>query len=221
MNKTTGESRSDLLKWLNDKFNIQYEKIEQVCTGAAFCVIMDAIFPNKVAMSKVNFNAKFDYEYVQNFKILQSVFSQQSVPRTIEVQRLIQGRYLDNLEFLQFMKKYYDTKVGDDRSQDRPEKRPRENSQTEKPVVKLQNSNPNPKIDFKRDSNRVVSSTPQINPSALSMKMTELQVTVSNLAKERDFYFSKMRQIEILCATQESNPLCDEIKKILYDDQEE
>ena len=40
---------------------------------------MDAVYPGKVAMSKVNFEARYDYEYVGNYKVLQNVFDKQGV----------------------------------------------------------------------------------------------------------------------------------------------
>ena len=35
-----------LLKWLNDFFDAGYSKVEQTCTGAMHCQIMDAIYPS-------------------------------------------------------------------------------------------------------------------------------------------------------------------------------
>jgi hypothetical protein len=55
-------SRKDCLDWLNGLLGLNYTKVEQVCNGAAFCQIMDAIFPGKVPLHKVNFGAKLQYE---------------------------------------------------------------------------------------------------------------------------------------------------------------
>lgn len=39
-----GESRSELVAWVNDLLQINYTKIEQCGTGAAYCQIMDSIY---------------------------------------------------------------------------------------------------------------------------------------------------------------------------------
>ncbi len=39
-----GESRSELLAWLNELLQINYTKIEQCGTGAAYCQILDSIY---------------------------------------------------------------------------------------------------------------------------------------------------------------------------------
>eukprot|EP00727_Mastigamoeba_balamuthi_P012496 m51a1_g787 putative microtubule-associated protein rp eb family member 1 isoform x1 (303) ;mRNA; f:627354-628702 len=101
-------SRKELLQWLNDLLQLNYTKVEQVCSGAAFCQIMDALHPGKVALQKVNFNAKLEHEYVQNFKILQASFERCGIDKFVEVSKLIQGKMQDNLEFLQWMKCYFD-----------------------------------------------------------------------------------------------------------------
>jgi len=46
---------------------------------------MDAIYPNTFNISKVKWGAKFDYEFVENYKVLQNAFDKNGVKRHIEV----------------------------------------------------------------------------------------------------------------------------------------
>ncbi len=50
------------------------------------------------------------------------------------------------------------------------------------------------------------------------MKLMELKLTVDGLEKERDFYFSKLRDIELVCQEQdtENNSIISRIIDILY-----
>jgi len=99
--------RYEVLNWLNDLLKLDYTKIEQACSAAAYCQIMDAIYPGQVPLQKVKFNAMHEYEYVQNFKVLQSVFDKMGIDKYIDVNKLIKGKYQDNFEFLQWIKKIF------------------------------------------------------------------------------------------------------------------
>lgn len=59
-------------------------------------------------MGKVKWQAKHDYEYVENFKVLQQAFAKNEIKRYIDVDKLIKAKYQDNLELLQWMKRYFD-----------------------------------------------------------------------------------------------------------------
>jgi RP/EB family microtubule-associated protein len=63
---------------------------------------------NTVPMNKLNWSASQDFEYVGNYKILQSCFTKLNIDRFIDVDRLISGKYMDNLEFMQWFKRYYE-----------------------------------------------------------------------------------------------------------------
>ena len=46
---------------------------------------MDAIYPGTFNLSKVKWGAKFDYEYVENYKVLQSAFDKNGIKKHIDV----------------------------------------------------------------------------------------------------------------------------------------
>lgn len=52
----------------------------------------------------------------------------------------------------------------------------------------------------------------------LTSQMTEMRLNFEGLEKERDFYFSKLRDIEILCQDDEQSqsPFVQKILEILY-----
>ena len=41
-------SRHDLLAWVNDCLISTYVKVEELCSGAAYCQFMDMLFPGKL-----------------------------------------------------------------------------------------------------------------------------------------------------------------------------
>ena len=52
--------------------------------------------------------AKSEYEYMSNFKILQAAFKSHKIDKPIPVERLIKCKMQDNLEFMQWLKKFWD-----------------------------------------------------------------------------------------------------------------
>ncbi|EGV64020.1 microtubule integrity protein mal3 [Yamadazyma tenuis] len=101
-----GESRTELLKWLNNTLDLSYTKVEQCGNGAAYCQLMDSIYQD-VPMARVKMGAKTDYDCSTNMKILQASFQKHGVSRNIDVDRIIKCRLQDNLELLQWLKKYW------------------------------------------------------------------------------------------------------------------
>jgi RP/EB family microtubule-associated protein len=110
MNGAFFVGKNEILKWVNISLKLNLTKIEQACTGAVYCQIIDSIHSGKVKMHKVNWKAKLEHEYISNYKILQQAFDDCKITKRIEVEKLIKGKYQDNLEFLQWMKRYYEEK---------------------------------------------------------------------------------------------------------------
>lgn len=101
-----GESRTELLNWLNELLHLNYKKIEECGIGAAYCQIMDSIYGD-LPMHRVKFNATAEYEFLTNYKVLQSCFTKHHIEKTVYVEKLIRCRFQDNLEFLQWIKKFW------------------------------------------------------------------------------------------------------------------
>ena len=66
---------------------LQLTKIEQCATGAVYCQIIDAIYPASFSLAKVKWGAKFDYEFIENYKVLNGAFLKNGIKRNIEVSK--------------------------------------------------------------------------------------------------------------------------------------
>ncbi|XP_027077795.1 microtubule-associated protein RP/EB family member 1C-like [Coffea arabica] len=240
--------RSEILTWINSTLHLNLTKVEEACTGAVQCQLMDAVHPGTVPMHKVNFDAKTEYEMIQNYKVLQDVFNKLKITKHIEVNKLIKGRPLDNLEFMQWMKRYCDTVNGGSINSYNALERRREASKggkdTSKKSVPSQPSTKSaaPAAAKHAPHNARRSDAPHVNIASQAVKssrpsssggssvyseaertayeqqITELKLSVDSLEKERDFYFAKLRDIEILCQCPEIENLfvVEAIKRILY-----
>jgi len=234
--------RGELLAWINDFFHLPYTKIEQCASGALYCQVVDALAPGKIALSKVNFEAKHEYEYVNNFKVLQSGFDRIAIKKHIEVDKLIKGKYMDNLEFLQWMKRYFDLNYRgqeyDAIAQRGRSKGGQVSSATKtakvgttlmapqrKTVLKAPNTN----IPAKSQTAAVAQKNApecgdqqQKQVDELKAEVNRLRVTVEDLEKERDFFFNKLQEIEVICHTEDQeSEFVQKIQHILYGDSRE
>ncbi|ORZ02698.1 calponin homology domain-containing protein [Syncephalastrum racemosum] len=242
-----GESRTELLAWLNDLLQTNYTKVEQAGTGAAYCQIFDSIYGD-VHMSKVKFDTKHEYEYVGNYKILQHTFTKHKVDKVIPVDRLTKCKFQDNLEFMQWVKRFWEQNfpggaydaLGRRKGGAGPVKSVAGGGRVTTTARRTAAGGAARSTASRASSGRVSSSSARAdvmdNHSQsviidLNKQISELKLTVDGLEKERDFYFGKLRDIEIMvqeeldAAEQEQPghvelPIMKEIQAILYSTEE-
>mmetsp|Transcript_32861 Transcript_32861/g.71713 ORF Transcript_32861/g.71713 Transcript_32861/m.71713 type:complete len:332 (-) Transcript_32861:86-1081(-) len=266
-------SRSELLHWVNSLLNVNLAKVEQCSSGAVYCQILDACHPGTVAMRKVNWMARTDHEHIPNYKVLQAAFDRNSIEKYIDVDKLIRGKYQDNLEFLQWMKCYWERQGGPGRSdydpvqsrEGRPvppwarplslpgglstqraapgekenQRPPQADVSSGKPLTSratggqtanvtrvasgvsargnarhLTTSASGAEIGLSHRQNDAPAKDPaaqaalhheveelRTKSAAQEEELTDLRSTLDGLERERDYYFRKLRSVEILCTT--------------------
>ncbi|NXK42439.1 MARE3 protein, partial [Piprites chloris] len=225
-------SRHDMLAWVNDSLQLNYTKIEQLCSGAAYCQFMDMLFPGCVHLRKVKFQAKLEHEYIHNFKVLQAAFKKMGVDKIIAVERLVKGKFQDNFEFIQWFKKFFDAnydgkeynpllaRQGQDVA---PPPNPGDHiyNKSKKPIGTADpGAQPAGRGDPARGAggHRRVTGGPEGSGHFPLPQLMDLKLTVDGLEKERDFYFSKLRDIELICQEHENenSPIITGIVSVLY-----
>ncbi|KAE8695069.1 Microtubule-associated protein RP/EB family member 1B [Hibiscus syriacus] len=215
--------RNEILTWINSRL--------QAASGDVQCQMIDMTYPGAVPMHKVNFDAKAEYDMIQNYKISSHMIPVTLSLQHIEVNRLVKGRPLDNLEFLQWLKRYCDSVNGGimNENYDPVERRFKvgkdENLKAARSksleAINLHNSAPgdaaclNKNSVYKRGKSGVAAASSEAKEiitfelflaffiiySPIFITFTDLKLSVDLLEKEGDFYFAKLRDIEILCQT--------------------
>jgi microtubule-associated protein, RP/EB family len=243
--------RKEIMDFVNTTLELRLNKVEETASGCVACQLLDMMFPNTVPMSKVDWSANKNFEYVANYKILQTCFTKLHIDRHIDVDRLISGKYMDNLEFMQWFKRYFELNGGEKGSYDcrgqrakgkggssvlnaslKPSGMPTPAAKkvvasirrSSKPPVPL-NRAPAPFASGATQNTVTVDTPPPVPPRTAVKKFddahdlihltseiavlnsvrednerafNELRLEMDGLEKERDFYFDKLRDIEII-----------------------
>ncbi len=176
-------------------------------------------------MGRVKFNVNTEYAYLQNLKILQSAshppsippplathtnsytdcFTRHGIERSIPVESLIKCKMQDNLEFLQWTKDHWDQyypggdydAVGRRRASGQPTAAPAARTSAATSGAARRGGTTTPSSGA-----RGLAPRGAVGGGAASAQLVQenntLKETVGGLERERDFYFSKLRDIELL-----------------------
>jgi hypothetical protein len=274
-------SRHDMLGWINETLSLQYSKIEEMCSGAAYCQFLDMLFPGVISLKKVKFATKLEHEYINNWKILQSCLKKVGIDKLIPIERLVKGRFQDNFEFAQWFKKFFDANYNGEEYDPvaarggeavatgiKPPKpssgtrRGFERKDVSAPIVRSPAGKVTASSQVRSPPNRIgvgarkppgttksagvvkttksapggaknVRSPPQVSAShtkeledlreevkSLKDQLIEAQAAMQELEVERDFYFAKLRDIEVICQDHEEEPTVKGILEIMYQTEE-
>lgn len=202
-------------------------------------------------MGRVKFGVNTEYAYIQNFKILQSTcapwsssstgfsnnladaFARHGIERTIPIESLTKCKMQDNLEFLQWSKRYWDQyfpgheydavarrKAAGTAAPPGPAARTSAVGATRKPATTS-----TARAAPRTGSAAGVGAAGGAATMALRQENETMKEAIAGLEKERDFYFSKLRDIELLLQTaieqdpeieKDDNGLVRNIQAILY-----
>lgn len=125
-------------------------------------------------------------------------FAKHQIDKPIPVESLVKCKMQDNLEFLQWTKKFWDLNFPD---HDYDAVGRRKNA----PIASTGSAAPRATSSTAaRRAPAAVAAAPRVAKTAgpataaLQQEVTTLRETVGSLERERDFYFNKLRQIELL-----------------------
>ena len=234
-------SRSQLLTWLNNLLSLSLSKIEETCTGAVACQLAHMMFPGSVNVKKVKFNARMEHEYLQNYKILQTAFNRNNISKSVEVSKLVRGKYQDNLEFMQWFKAFFEQQAsagnkftenydasavrsggsggngggGGKRVRSRKGKGGTDRSKVPEDAVNFKGASEDtacatlkPSKNTSKSAMAMAVSEPSDESSVIASLRSEISSLKSSLdllkssnhglTLERDFYFAKLRDVEVM-----------------------
>ncbi|XP_065075869.1 microtubule-associated protein RP/EB family member 1-like isoform X1 [Ochlerotatus camptorhynchus] len=241
---TDNLSRKEMLAWVNRTLLSEFKKIEELCTGAAYCQMMDILFPGSVPLKRVKYCTNLEHDFLNNLKIFQNTLVSMQVEKAVPIDRLIKGRFQDNFEFLQWFKKFFDANY-DGKEYDPVGARNHHSMAYGTPNTLRPNQRANVsggpkgtgsgsgggggglKTTYKSGEKKT---TPEIKISAelmeqvqtLMQERDDLTLKMETAELERDYYYQKLTLIETLINDDDNElhrDLCDRAKEIMYSEE--
>jgi RP/EB family microtubule-associated protein len=176
----------------------------------------------------------------------QASFKKMNVDKIIPVDRLVKGRFQDNFEFIQWFKKFFDANydgqpydpiaarggldLGVNAAASPKPMASKTSAVTSKSSAVTSKASTVASKPPVANSNRRTNATPAAGSAArapspvanyqqleeLTGQLIESKLTIEGLEKERDFYFGKLRDIELICREMEESECTQKMLAVLY-----
>merc|ERR1719474_268792 len=195
------------------------------------------LFTGSVQLRRVKFQTQLEHEFIQNFKLAQVAFTKLGVEKVIPIDRLTKGKFQDNFQFLQWFKKFFDANYDGtpyDAFVERGEiplgqgllkaQQPLHGSRGS---ITRQSSQKSPVTPRRRQATRqqsraysaghdVVTAAARAKIEDLTQQAVEMKLTIEGLEKERDFYFGKLRDVEMIVQDNNNGEMGKAVLDVLY-----
>ncbi|XP_058126671.1 microtubule-associated protein RP/EB family member 1-like [Anopheles ziemanni] len=233
-------SRIELLAWINRTLLSDFKKVEELCTGAAYCQLMDVLFPGCISIKRVKYCTNVEHDFLSNLRMFQNALVQLKVDRSVPIERLAKGRFQDNFEFLQWFKKFFDANY-DGKEYDPQAARNHVpmgygTPNTLRPSQKLNTgssgglgaamkragsngSTSRLQAAGKGGKNTVSEQKAWEKISTLASNIDDLTVKIQDAEISREYYYKKLVMIEKLInenTEDEQDAFCSKVKEIMY-----
>ncbi|ETN61271.1 microtubule-associated protein RP/EB family member 1 [Anopheles darlingi] len=238
---TENLSRVELLAWVNRTLLSEFKKVEELCTGAAYCQLMDVLFPGSVPLKRIKYCTNVEHDFLSNLRLFQNALVHLKVNRSVPIDRLVKGRFQDNFEFLQWFKKFFDANY-DGKEYDpqaarnnapmgygtpgtlKPSQRANIVGGGHRPLhvgiaqktIRSRSGDSNGSGEKAVSEKQPSKATETIN--ALASEIDDLTVQMQRIEMSRDYYYQKLAQIEAWMqehGTKENEAFCEKVVQIL------
>ncbi|KAI9023390.1 calponin homology domain-containing protein [Hyaloraphidium curvatum] len=198
-------SRSELLAWVNETCALAVDRIEDLGNGVAYAILLDSIFED-LPLKKLKWDARNEVDNLANFRVLQDAFARHKIDKPIPVQRLAKMSMAPNLEFLQFLRKFWVSRYPEGKHYDalgrrgeapalaRPSSSASVNTAVSEPAAQPP---PAPRPPPARKA-PALGKGKDDRVAKLEEDLAAFKEMVDAAIVERDFYFGKLRELEVL-----------------------
>lgn len=101
-------SKYELLNWFRKYISPDIQNIEELATGADFCLGIEILFPGTIDTKKVKFVDISDYFKRTNFQQLRTALNSINVRKDIPIDDLVKGTFKHNFFFGLWFKAFFD-----------------------------------------------------------------------------------------------------------------
>lgn len=216
------KSKGSILSWINGFYGIGYEKVEQAWDGAICCQIMDSLFPEVMSTAmwkKVRWDVVNQCDAEKNWKIVQQVLIKLEIKWKIPIAGLCDANFKQNLEFMQWMNHLFGIAYKQT-EYDALSRRTKGKQSDPKIYVADEKSKNTLKLKTARKKKYKKSAAGKGKTATPTTKKgnpesVKIETQIDTLEKERNFYFTKLREIEIMCQTGDDKVSIISKKKLL------